>query len=108
MPGAPQVSVAELRHLRESGAGLVLLDVREPWEIAIASLADSTHIPLNEIPQRWKELDATTTIIVMCKAGGRSQRAADYLLAQGLTHVSNLQGGIDAWTRDIDPGLSGY
>lgn len=108
MPIAPQISVAEFKRLRDSGAGPVLLDVREPWEIAIASLPDSKNIPLNEITQRWKELDPTSAIIVMCKVGGRSQRVADYLLSQGLTRVSNLQGGIDAWTRDIDPGLSAY
>jgi rhodanese-related sulfurtransferase len=108
MPVAPLISVAELKRLRDSGAGLVLLDVREPWEIAISHLPDSRYIPLNDIPQRWKELDPTSTIIVMCKAGGRSQRVADYLLTQGLAKVSNLQGGIDAWTRDIDPGLSAY
>jgi rhodanese-related sulfurtransferase len=106
--GAPQISVAEYRRLRDAGTPAVLLDVREPWEVAIASLPGSRHIPLNEIPQRFKELDADSAIIVMCKVGGRSQRVADYLLSQGFSHVSNLQGGIDAWRRDFDPDLPSY
>lgn len=105
---APQISAKELKRMGDSGAPFVLLDVREPWEIAIASLPGSIHIPLNEIPRRLKELDAASAIIVMCKVGARSQRVADYLLAQGLSGVSNLRGGIDAWTRDIDPSLAAY
>src|SRR5258706_15628204 len=96
----PQVSVRELQAMRARGDRPVVLDVREPWEIAIASLPDCLHIPLNEIPERLKELDAQSAIIVMCRSGGRSQVAADFLLNQGFTSVSNLAGGIIAWARE--------
>ena len=85
-----------------------LLDVREPWEVALASIPGSVSIPLDEIPTRLEELDASGEIIVMCKAGGRSQRAAEYLAARGFSRVSNLRGGISAWTRDIDPDVPEY
>ena len=85
-----------------------LLDVREPWELALARIEGSVAIPLNEIPGRLKELDAAAAIIVMCKLGGRSQRAADYLATNGFGRVSNLQGGIEAWARDIDPQMPTY
>jgi adenylyltransferase/sulfurtransferase len=108
MQSAPQTTVAELKGLMDAGAPPCLLDVREDWEVAIARLPGSVHIPLNEIPRRLKELDAASAIIVVCKSGGRSQMAADYLLRQGVSRVSNLRGGIDAWVRDIDPNLPAY
>jgi rhodanese-related sulfurtransferase len=108
MNQAPQTSVAELRQLRDSGGVYTLLDVRESWELAAASLPGSVHIPLNEIPGRLKELDAASAIIVMCHAGGRSQMVADFLLAHGFSRVSNLRGGIDAWSREIDPAVPTY
>ena len=85
-----------------------MLDVREGWELAIAQLPGCLHIPLNEIPSRLKELDTRSAIIVMCKMGGRSQLAADFLLAQGFSRVSNLRGGIDAWRAEIDPTVPSY
>jgi rhodanese-related sulfurtransferase len=85
-----------------------LLDVREPWELAIASIPGSTSIPMHEIPERLKELDADSAIIVMCKSGGRSQRTADFLAGRGFRNVSNLAGGINAWSHDVDPGVPEY
>ena len=87
---------------------LQLLDVREPWECAIARLPASLNIPLGDIAARWRELDPAADIVVVCKAGGRSRRAAQFLSAQGFGRVANLSGGIDAWTRDIDPSLAAY
>ena len=87
---------------------ICLLDVREPWEVALAAISGSVCIPLHEIPARWKELDAKSEIIVMCKVGGRSQRVAEFLSAQGFGQVSNLRGGIDAWARDVDPSVVAY
>ena len=85
-----------------------LLDVREPWEIALASIPGSVDIPLHEIPARFEELRASGEIIVMCRSGGRSQRAAEFLIARGFGSVSNLQGGITAWSNDIDPSVPEY
>jgi adenylyltransferase/sulfurtransferase len=108
MTSIVQITVQELQQLRARGECVVVLDVREPWEVEIAALPDCRHIPLNEIPLRLKELDADSAIIVMCKLGGRSQRAAEFLVNQGFTRVSNLQGGIDAGGREIDSKLPTY
>jgi sulfur-carrier protein adenylyltransferase/sulfurtransferase len=108
MPEASQVSVHELQAMRERGEPIVVLDVREPWEIAVAALPGSVCIPLGEIPDRLKELDAQSAIIVMCKSGGRSQVAANFLINQGFKSVFNLAGGITAWAREIDPKLPTY
>ena len=82
-----------------------LLDVREPWEVAIGCIPGSVCIPMHEIPARLEELDAKAAIIVMCQVGGRSQRAAEFLAARGFGSVSNLRGGIEAWAREVDPSL---
>jgi rhodanese-related sulfurtransferase len=104
MKAVTQVTPAGLKALMDAGQSFSLLDVREPWEVALSSIPGSVHIPMNEIPERLAELDVESEIIVMCKVGGRSQRVADYLLAHGFARVSNLQGGIEAWARDVDPG----
>lgn len=108
MKAVTQVTPAGLKALMDARSPLCLLDVREPWELALARIEGSVAIPLNEIPARLKELDAASAIIVMCRSGGRSQRAAEFLLANGFDRVSNLQGGISAWAQDIDPQMPAY
>jgi rhodanese-related sulfurtransferase len=85
-----------------------VLDVRESWERDLASLPDTLDIPMNEIPQRLVELPRDRDIVVMCLAGGRSRRVADYLLAQGFTRIANLTGGIRAWSEQVDPEVPVY
>ncbi len=104
----PELLPQQVKRRLDAGEPLRLLDVREPWEYAIARLAGSVNIPLGEITSRWQELDADSQIIVMCKAGSRSRRVAQFLSAQGFGRIANLSGGIDAWTRDIDPSLASY
>jgi rhodanese-related sulfurtransferase len=108
MKAVTQITPAGLKALMDAASPYCLVDVREPWEVALARIAGSVAIPLNEIPARLQELDARARIIVMCKLGGRSQRAAEFLAANGFDQVSNLQGGIDAWARDVDPQLPAY
>jgi sulfur-carrier protein adenylyltransferase/sulfurtransferase len=104
----PEIAPQQVKRRLDAGEPLLLLDVREPWECAIARLPGSVNIPLGEIAARWRELDTASETIVLCKAGSRSRRAAQFLAAQGFGRVANLSGGIDAWTRDIDPGLPSY
>ncbi|MGH8256225.1 MAG: rhodanese-like domain-containing protein [Steroidobacteraceae bacterium] len=103
-----EISPQELKHRLDAGEALQVLDVREPWECAIVSLPGTVNIPLAQVPQRLKELDAGRELIAMCKAGGRSRRAVQYLQTAGFQQVANLTGGIDAWARDIDPDLPTY
>src|SRR4051794_28219880 len=103
-----QLDPAGLKAKMDARQSFCLLDVREPWEVALASIPGSVAMPMHEIPARLAELDAAAEIIVMCKAGGRSQRVAEFLAARGFGRVSNLRGGIDAWSRDIDPDVPEY
>ncbi|HWW21484.1 MAG TPA: rhodanese-like domain-containing protein [Steroidobacteraceae bacterium] len=105
---AEEIDPTEFKRKLDAGAIVRLIDVREPWEVAIAGLAQAINIPLNELPQRLSELDPKADTVVMCKSGGRSRRATAYLASRGFERVANLTGGIDAWTHDIDPSLQSY
>lgn len=108
MTEVARILPAELKQRLDAGEAPCVLDVREPWELAICRLPGARHIPLYEIPARLNELDATSSIIVVCKGGGRSRRAAKFLSARGFARVATLAGGIDAWARDVDPSLLSY
>jgi rhodanese-related sulfurtransferase len=87
---------------------VVLLDVREPGEIAVAAIPFAKQIPMGEIPTRSHELDKNKIIIVMCHSGVRSMQVARFLRAHGFARVMNLAGGIDAWSQQIDSSIPRY
>ena len=86
----------------------VLLDVREPWEIEAAKIAGSVPIPMRDIPARSEELDDEAQIVCVCHHGARSANVAMFLESRGFTKVFNLQGGIDAWSRQVDSTVPTY
>lgn len=94
--------------MAEQGDRAVLLDVREPWEYALAHVEGSLHIPMGEVQNKLEELNSDRMYVVMCHHGRRSQQVADYLATKGFRQVSNLAGGIDAWAEDLDPDLPRY
>jgi rhodanese-related sulfurtransferase len=97
------ITAADL--LRE---GAILLDVREPYEVAICSVAGSRHLPMRQIPERMRELPADGPILVLCHIGARSMRVTQFLRQNGFTQVSNVAGGIDAWAERLDPAMVRY
>jgi len=105
--GIAQLTVKELKRRIDLGEDLFILDVREPFEYQIANIG-ATLIPLNDIPKRLAEIPRDREIIVHCKAGVRSQRAAEYLSQAGYAQVTNLTGGILAWAEEIDPKMQKY
>jgi rhodanese-related sulfurtransferase len=84
------------------------VDVRELFEVELASVPGAIHIPMREIPQRLDELRPQSSIVVLCHVGGRSRQVAGFLLSTGFNDVFNLTGGIDAWSVDIDPQVPRY
>ncbi len=86
----------------------VLLDVREPHEVAICQINGSIHIPLGELGQRYENLPRDATIIIYCHHGGRSLRAAKFLREKGFENATNMKGSIDAWSKEIDPSIPRY
>jgi rhodanese-related sulfurtransferase len=97
-----------VRERRERGEQFTLLDVREPWEIQTARIAGTTNIPMGDIPARVQELDPEEPIVVVCHHGVRSLNVTAWLRQQGFENVQSMRGGIDAWSRTIDPKVPVY
>lgn len=86
----------------------VLLDVREPWEVAHASMPGIVAIPMGQIPGRVDELEPDRPVVCVCHHGMRSMQVAMFLERRGFSDVWNLSGGIDAWSRQVDPSCPTY
>jgi rhodanese-related sulfurtransferase len=119
----PQVSPSQFSSWRDSvlasrddsssnASKPVVLDVREPWELQTACIQEDgfklLRIPMREIPARLAELDPSQPVACLCHHGMRSLQVANFLLQSGFTEVVNLQGGIDAWSHEIDPSVPRY
>jgi monothiol glutaredoxin len=110
-PGAPptvkQLSAREVQAKRERGEELLLIDVRTPAERELAAIRGAR--PLDDALQaELQGIDRRAPLVFVCHHGMRSQRAAEYFLAQGFVDVSNLIGGIDAWSLEVDPEVPRY
>ena len=105
-----QLSVQELQALMEGAptARPHLLDVREPWEFELARIEGSNLIPMQTIPNQVEQLDRTHPTVVICHHGTRSLQVVAFLERLGFENLHNLQGGIDAWARQVDPRLRLY
>jgi rhodanese-related sulfurtransferase len=100
----PQEMVARLA----SDVPPIVIDVRETWEYEIAHVPNSTLVPLNTLPGYADGLDRGATYALLCHHGMRSEMAARWMAQHGFTHLINIDGGIDAWSTDVDPSLSRY
>jgi adenylyltransferase/sulfurtransferase len=109
MPSADQeMTVEELKRRLDQNEPVFILDVRNPEEYQLCRIPGSTLIPLGDLPQRYGELDPSREIVVHCKSGMRSARAAQFLRGQGFINIKNLTGGIRAWADRIDPTVPKY
>ena len=102
----PDIEPGELA-ARLSAADLQLIDIREPWEWSIAGIGPSQQIPMSELPTSLERFDKSRELVVYCHHGVRSTMAAEWLRAQGF-RARNLAGGIDRWSREIDPAVRRY
>jgi adenylyltransferase/sulfurtransferase len=84
-----------------------LLDIREPWEWAVARIGDPTLLPLGDLEEQVTTLDPDRELVVYCHHGTRSSVATDWLRARGY-RARNLAGGIDRWSREVDPSVPRY
>lgn len=105
---ASEISAAELRARIDRRDPIVLLDVRDGWETALARLENAVHIPTEEIELRVEELDPKDEIVVYCHHGIRSAAVAEFLRQQGFARVANLTGGVDEWARTVDRTMKRY
>lgn len=117
-PTLPQIAVQDLRGFvaafvaAHPDGQVQLLDVREGWELDSARLqlpgTRLKHIAMGELPARLAELDAAQPILALCHHGMRSLQCVAFLQRQGFADVYNVQGGIDAWSREVDPSVPRY
>jgi rhodanese-related sulfurtransferase len=111
-PDSPslELTVQQVRALREAESDFLLLDCREREEFETARIEGSLLIPMNEIPERIKELEPhrERAIVVHCHHGGRSMQVTQWLRQQGFSQTQNMAGGIDAWSLEIDGSVARY
>lgn len=86
----------------------LLLDVREAWEFNVCHIAGSMHIPMHAVPARREEFARDHEIVAICHHGGRSFQVAMFLERMGHAKLYNLEGGVDAWARQVDPAMATY
>jgi rhodanese-related sulfurtransferase len=104
-----EIETEAVKKLMEQSGAITLLDVREPWEFQAASIEGSKLIPMGDIPSRaHQELDPEAHIVVMCHHGVRSLNVTHWLRQQGFDNVQSMRGGIDAWSRTVDPKVPVY
>jgi adenylyltransferase/sulfurtransferase len=104
-----EITAVEFKKRLDRGDHLKIVDVREPNEYQISRIPGAVLIPLGEVPARFKaELDPDDEIVVHCKVGARSAKAADFLRTQGFKRVLNLKGGILDWIDKVDPSQPKY
>lgn len=104
-----EITAPEVAQLRLAGLSFTLLDVREPWEIASASIEGSVNIPMGELPARANtELDPDSQIVVLCHHGARSLSVTEWLRREGFPSTQSMAGGINQWSREVDPTVPMY
>jgi molybdopterin/thiamine biosynthesis adenylyltransferase/rhodanese-related sulfurtransferase len=103
-----EITAADLAKRLGASNSIRLIDVREPHELAISRLARAENFPLGELAEHLSELDSSQEIVLICRSGSRSRRALEYLVGAGFRKIKNLQGGINAWAREVDTSLPVY
>jgi len=103
-----EIQPEELQRMRDAGESFTLLDCREPWEYQAAHIEGATHIPMQDIPARIQELDPDEHIAVICHHGVRSMNVTAWLRQQGYDKAQSVAGGIDRWSRLVDPKVPTY
>lgn len=95
-------------YLANSDQPPLLLDVREPWEFERCHIAGSKLIPMREIPQAMDGLDPEQEIVLICHHGIRSRQVGLFLESRGFSRLINLDGGVEDWARQVEPGMPRY
>ncbi len=86
----------------------LLIDVREPWEFEICQLTGSINVPMEQIPGQLEMIRESQECVIICHHGVRSMNVIQFLLQQKIQHLINLDGGVDAWAREVDVNMSVY
>lgn len=107
-PSALEISVKDLKQLRDRQPDVYLLDVREQAEWDIARIEGAHLKPLRSLEKNFADIPRDRPVYCFCKAGGRSSRAIQFLKSQGYSNLINVKGGIQAWSEEVDPAVARY
>lgn len=102
------MTVQELDHLRQAGTPHLVLDVREAPELTRCCLDSARHVPMSQVTAHLADLPRDRPVVVLCHHGVRSRMVVDYLRHMGIATAVNLEGGIDAWAREVDDTMALY
>ena len=108
MSTEPQITVQQLDEKIKAGETLVLIDVRETFELENGALEGIHHIPMADVPENLGEFDKDAETIIICRTGNRSGNVTLFMQAQGFTQVFNLAGGMNEWAREIGGSVKEY
>ena len=103
-----QISPAEAKAHLERDDGVLLVDVREPWETQLCRIEGAILMPMGTVPANVQKLDVDGVVICYCHHGVRSLDVAVWLRSQGVERARSMTGGIDRWSWEIDPGVPRY
>lgn len=104
-----EITATELKQRIDEGEDIQIIDVREMNEYQLARIPNAVHIPLGQVINRMSEIDPNRETVVHCKMGGRSARAIEALTRAGFKgNLTNLKGGITAWSNEVDPSVPKY
>jgi rhodanese-related sulfurtransferase len=104
-----EITPEETKAALDAGTKFTILDVREPWEFQTAQIAGASSMPMGDVPGRAnQELDPDAHIVVVCHHGVRSLSVTHWLRQQGFESAQSMRGGIDAWSRKVDPSIPLY
>ena len=103
-----EITVEDLKRMRDEGEAHTLLDVREQHELELIALSGSLDIPVAQVPERIAEIPKELPIAVLCRTGNRSMKVTQWLRANGYENSTNVGGGVNAWAERIDTSLTPY
>lgn len=104
-----EITAEQVKAKLDGGDNFLLLDVREPWEFETARIEGAKLMPMGDVPSRaHQELDPEGAIVVLCHHGVRSMNVTAWLRQQGFEKAQSMHGGIDAWSRTVDPKVPMY
>lgn len=107
-PDIPGITPTELKQRLDNGEDILVIDVRERWELAITSLPFAHQIRMVEILRHVKDIPKDRPVVIMCRSGSRSVRTVEMLQLHGFSNLLNLEGGILAWAREVDPTMVSF
>ncbi|MCL3781349.1 hypothetical protein EMN47_13245 [Prolixibacteraceae bacterium JC049] len=96
------------KQISEHLDNLIILDVREEWELNFCKIDSAIHIPMQEVPLNLDKIPKDQHLVIMCHGGVRSFSVLNYLLQNGYEMVYNMDGGIDRWADEVDPNMKKY